>query len=988
MATIYNENVTLDVTKKKPVETIKLRRGENGLTNIVANIVYNDAAYDLTGYEVHFCTLNKYKQFTHEPAKVTNASNGVVTYTVTDRVTAIAGETRVAYFEIKKGEQVLTSQTIPMYILDDASLTYEETQEYQNQIDNLLDQLEQGVKETNSAAKEAAETVEQAKGALSDANSALEKANKAVDNANAATGKANTAAQNADEAAANANSSATNANKAADKANSAAGNADEATAAANAAAKKANDAASRVDDSVSDAADATAAANSAATKANNAATSATNAASAANSAASSANTAASDANSAAAAANAAKTAVDTALARYKTIKSSKVDYQLGDSGTTAPTGEWSTTIPTIEQGRYLWVRLVVTFADKDNADAGTETVLIPAYQGRDGSFSGNERVEALEKGLQEANEKIDGIDEKITDVVDAKLEEVDEKLDSINDYTTGINLIRGSRDFIIGHENIPGVPSSAKRPCDGFSNGGGFTFYKDDNGFTVAKKVSSGLSSTVPSSVIDAYFTGINPSEYITVSFEVMIDDVGSFDSLDLSVSNLIVIKRDTNEAYFNVSRTLRNLIGTPKSGVWYSAKYTIELPVNVVDSEDFCGVRLAMLRNGSINFRKLMVQRGAINNPIWSASPFDLALEPVNDITTGINLLRGTRDFTEGSTNLLQNRYDDGWHVINTSPIKDSDGFYYFKSDSTSQSAYSNKSFGFVGTQYITISMEIMFTNTADVVDSTKIFEAAIYERDSFSGTLKGKAYPYTLANTNLSLDDIKPEKWYQIRVAQYIDYDAVDGAISLLLRNFNNLAGSVCYKKVCINKGNIVNPIWSASPFDVAQEREMTTSKAIAITDKVNVPDGWTCTNCSLYITNSNIVNYVISLNSTNQIEIKNYSFEGFIPAEYRPRAYAALSSVYATGYVNNVGGLIFRPIEAKSNGVVWLMGMGILSNPVYGVSTAMLPLGDAPLIGEVQSIEQSGSGGVDMLPSDGSQFVVEAPNIDSVEDAEEEN
>ena len=114
MATIYNENVTLDVTKKKPVETIKLRRGENGLTNIVANIVYNDAAYDLTGYEVHFCTLNKYKQFTHESAKVTNASNGVVTYTVTDRVTAIAGETRVAYFEITKGEQVLTSQTIPM----------------------------------------------------------------------------------------------------------------------------------------------------------------------------------------------------------------------------------------------------------------------------------------------------------------------------------------------------------------------------------------------------------------------------------------------------------------------------------------------------------------------------------------------------------------------------------------------------------------------------------------------------------------------------------------------------------------------------------------------------------------------------------------------------------------------------------------------------------------------------------------------------------
>ena len=44
-----------------------------------------------------------------------------------------------------------------------------------------------------------------------------------------------------------------------------------------------------------------------------------------------------------------------------TVESSTTTYQVGDSGTEAPTGEWSATIPTVPQGKYLWTKTVTQF---------------------------------------------------------------------------------------------------------------------------------------------------------------------------------------------------------------------------------------------------------------------------------------------------------------------------------------------------------------------------------------------------------------------------------------------------------------------------------------------------------------------------------------------------------------------------------------------------------------------------------------------------
>lgn len=44
-----------------------------------------------------------------------------------------------------------------------------------------------------------------------------------------------------------------------------------------------------------------------------------------------------------------------------TLNSSAISYQTSDSGTVVPSGTWSSTIPTVAQGKYLWTRVTLAF---------------------------------------------------------------------------------------------------------------------------------------------------------------------------------------------------------------------------------------------------------------------------------------------------------------------------------------------------------------------------------------------------------------------------------------------------------------------------------------------------------------------------------------------------------------------------------------------------------------------------------------------------
>lgn len=53
----------------------------------------------------------------------------------------------------------------------------------------------------------------------------------------------------------------------------------------------------------------------------------------------------------------------------KGISSTAVTYQAGTSGTSVPTGTWSTSIPSVAAGQYLWTKTVTTYTDSSSSTA-------------------------------------------------------------------------------------------------------------------------------------------------------------------------------------------------------------------------------------------------------------------------------------------------------------------------------------------------------------------------------------------------------------------------------------------------------------------------------------------------------------------------------------------------------------------------------------------------------------------------------------------
>lgn len=64
----------------------------------------------------------------------------------------------------------------------------------------------------------------------------------------------------------------------------------------------------------------------------------------------------------------------------KGISSSTVTYQASSSGTTAPTGTWSATVPSVSAGQFLWTRTVIDFTD-----GASQTTYSVARSGTNGS---------------------------------------------------------------------------------------------------------------------------------------------------------------------------------------------------------------------------------------------------------------------------------------------------------------------------------------------------------------------------------------------------------------------------------------------------------------------------------------------------------------------------------------------------------------------------------------------------------------------------
>lgn len=382
-------------------------------------------------------------------------------------------------------------------------------------------------------------------------------------------------------------------------------------------------------------------------------------------------------------------------------------------------------------------------------------------------------------------------------------------ISSINDYTTGINLIRGTRDFILGTQTSTELSQSR---YDGFNNRGKFTFSKGLEGFTVASVAQSGLSSDNPQYLHSSLVRLDDPTEYITISTEFMVDDATAWDS---KILFSLVLSGVSSWKNITISDTG---VSNIESGVWKRITYRFT-PSSYGSNGEWLVLNLLLVRNGSIHFRKTGVYKGKINDPIWSPAPADLSLEPVNDITTGINLARQTRDIIAGTQKLGSYICSDGFYIQGSVIFsKDDQGYGVAYCNAEQRSIWTSNVKGGKAGEWYTFAFEVKFDSVA-LTDSWNLSNISVRTQD----------WTTTVQTTSTNVGDLKKRvgtleagKWYQVINYILLDADVKDNELFYGYTSISRdlIALGVSYRKAGFYKGRIENPEWSASPFDVLQK------------------------------------------------------------------------------------------------------------------------------------------------------------------------
>lgn len=83
-----------------------------------------------------------------------------------------------------------------------------------------------------------------------------------------------------------------------------------------------------------------------------------------------------------------------------TVSSTSVTYQASSSGTTTPTGTWSSSVPTVNNGQYLWTKTYVKYSD--GKETTSYAVSYKGTNGKDGE-DGNDGADAIHMTITASN---------------------------------------------------------------------------------------------------------------------------------------------------------------------------------------------------------------------------------------------------------------------------------------------------------------------------------------------------------------------------------------------------------------------------------------------------------------------------------------------------------------------------------------------------------------------------------------------------------
>lgn len=132
----------------------------------------------------------------------------------------------------------------------------------------------------------------------------------------------------------------------------------------------------------------------------------------------------------------------------KGVKSTAVTYQTASSGTTVPTGTWSSSVPSASAGQYLWTRTVITYTD--NTSSTLYSVGRMGTNGTNGSNGANGKSIGSITNYYLATPSASGVTA------------------STSGWTTSVQSVSASKKYLWNYEVVKytdGTVASTTAPC-------------------------------------------------------------------------------------------------------------------------------------------------------------------------------------------------------------------------------------------------------------------------------------------------------------------------------------------------------------------------------------------------------------------------------------------------------------------------------------------------------------------------------------------
>lgn len=228
--------------------------------------------------------------------------------------------------------------------------------------------------------------------------------------------------------------------------------------------------------------------------------------------------------------------------------------------------------------------------------------------------------------------------------------------EEVNNYTTGINILRSTRDLIIGDETDK-LYDDRFSLIDADSN---IEVLKDPDGFAYFSVTDSSKRSVINSNKV----YGMTEGDVVTISFDTIVEDTKTFDnSKPILILNVVTSNPEEQELFEPFEIAIDEYLELLQGGKWGRIRYSVDLFRNkqsdsdnveddselsmVIDNEDdddydyegeapievpididYIYISFVLCEEDGANLIsvcKPKLERGDISNPIWSASPFDM---------------------------------------------------------------------------------------------------------------------------------------------------------------------------------------------------------------------------------------------------------------------------------------------------------------------------------------------------------------------------